>query len=55
MYITFDHIVPYSHGGTADLYNMQLAHKACNEARGAMHMFEWNESRSVGRTVMQQS
>lgn len=32
--ITFDHVVPRSHGGTSDLQNLRLAHRACNLARG---------------------
>ena len=34
-YITFDHIVPESDGGTDDLNNLQLAHRLCNQLRGA--------------------
>lgn len=34
MYITFDHIIPRSKGGTDHLDNLRLAHKRCNEQRG---------------------
>lgn len=43
LFITFDHIVPASKGGTDDIRNLQLAHKSCNEARGNMHVFEYKE------------
>lgn len=33
-YITFDHIIPRSHGGLDKLPNLRLAHQACNRARG---------------------
>lgn len=33
-YITFDHIVPRSHGGRDDLGNLRLAHQHCNMLRG---------------------
>ena len=32
--ITFDHLVPLSLKGTWDVWNLRLAHKACNHARG---------------------
>ena len=34
-YITFDHIIPRSFGGTDKLNNLQLAHQCCNIARGS--------------------
>lgn len=34
MYITFDHIVPRSHGGGERLENKRLAHSLCNSERG---------------------
>lgn len=33
-YITFDHIVPVSRGGSAALSNIRLACRHCNELRG---------------------
>lgn len=33
-YITFDHIVPRSHGGNDTPTNKRLAHRRCNEQRG---------------------
>ena len=33
-YITFDHILPISRGGTDAPSNLRLAHRACNQARG---------------------
>lgn len=33
-YITFDHIVPRSHGGTDRPDNLRLAHQQCNRERG---------------------
>lgn len=33
-YITFDHIVPRSHGGLDHLSNRRLAHARCNHLRG---------------------
>jgi len=33
-YITFDHIIPRSSGGTDDFINIRLAHRRCNEERG---------------------
>lgn len=32
-FITFDHILPSSRGGTDELRNLRLAHRFCNEAR----------------------
>lgn len=34
MYVTFDHIVPRSHGGLTTYKNLRLAHSRCNSARG---------------------
>lgn len=34
LYITFDHIVPRSRGGSDRIENLRLAHHACNQARG---------------------
>lgn len=34
--LTVDHIVPLAKGGKNVLENYQLAHKACNEAKGSM-------------------
>ena len=34
--LTIDHIVPLAKGGKNTLENYQLAHKACNEAKGSM-------------------
>jgi 5-methylcytosine-specific restriction endonuclease McrA len=36
-YATIDHIVPISRGGQDALCNMQLACRACNEAKGNTH------------------
>lgn len=33
-YITFDHIVPRSHGGSDAYTNKRLAHSLCNSTRG---------------------
>lgn len=33
-YITFDHYIPRSKGGSDDLSNLRLAHKYCNQTRG---------------------
>lgn len=33
---TIDHIVPLAEGGKNVIENFQLAHKACNEAKGCM-------------------
>jgi 5-methylcytosine-specific restriction endonuclease McrA len=33
-YISFDHIVPRSHGGDSELKNLRLAHQGCNWERG---------------------
>lgn len=33
-YITFDHIVPRSKGGTGHYSNLRLAHQQCNNERG---------------------
>lgn len=33
-YVTFDHIVPVSSGGTDELNNLRLAHLSCNKRRG---------------------
>lgn len=33
-YITFDHIVPQSQGGTSHMDNLRLAHRWCNNDRG---------------------
>ena len=33
-YITFDHVVPRSHGGLTRLDNLRLAHQLCNNRRG---------------------
>jgi 5-methylcytosine-specific restriction endonuclease McrA len=33
-YITFDHIVPTSKGGTTTPDNLRLAHQRCNKKRG---------------------
>lgn len=35
MYVTFDHIIPRSRGGTSDIRNLQLAHQKCNLERGS--------------------
>lgn len=32
--VSFDHILPRSHGGGSELANMRLAHAVCNSARG---------------------
>jgi 5-methylcytosine-specific restriction endonuclease McrA len=34
--LTIDHIVPLAKGGKNAMENYQLAHKACNEAKGSM-------------------
>ena len=34
--LTIDHIVPLAEGGKNVLENYQLAHKACNEAKGSL-------------------
>ncbi len=34
--LSLDHIVPHSLGGSDYLYNMQPAHRRCNEAKGNM-------------------
>lgn len=34
--LTIDHIVPLAEGGKNVIENYQLAHKACNEAKGHM-------------------
>jgi 5-methylcytosine-specific restriction endonuclease McrA len=34
LYITFDHILPRSHGGTTTFQNLRLAHSRCNSLRG---------------------
>lgn len=34
--LTIDHIVPLAKGGRNAIENYQLAHKACNEAKGSM-------------------
>lgn len=34
-YINIDHRRPLSHGGTDDLFNLQLTHKPCNSKKGA--------------------
>lgn len=34
IYITLDHVVPRSKGGTWDLTNLRLAHYQCNGLRG---------------------
>lgn len=34
--LTVDHIVPIAKGGENVIENYQLAHKACNEAKGSM-------------------
>ena len=34
--VTIDHIVPLAEGGKNVIENFQLAHKACNEAKGSM-------------------
>lgn len=33
-YITFDHIIPRSHGGLDIISNLRLAHRFCNNLRG---------------------
>ena len=33
-YITFDHVIPRSKGGTDTLDNLRLAHQVCNNERG---------------------
>jgi 5-methylcytosine-specific restriction endonuclease McrA len=33
--ITFDHIIPKSKGGLAELENLKLAHACCNSRRGS--------------------
>lgn len=33
-YVTFDHKLPASRGGTDEPSNLRLAHRACNERRG---------------------
>lgn len=35
---TFDHVIPKSRGGTNAKSNLKLAHKVCNERRGAPYM-----------------
>ena len=37
----FDHVVPYSRGGTEDPSNIVLACKPCNRAKGARTPAEW--------------
>ena len=32
---SLDHIVPRKHGGTGKMTNLRLAHKSCNNRRGA--------------------
>lgn len=34
LYVTFDHIVPRSQGGTDKIDNLRLAHAKCNWERG---------------------
>lgn len=34
-YITFDHIIPRSEGGSDKIDNVRLAHQRCNHLRGA--------------------
>ena len=34
--LTIDHIVPLAEGGKNVIENYQLAHKACNEAKGSL-------------------
>lgn len=33
--VTFDHLIPKTKGGKSVAHNLKLAHRACNNARGA--------------------
>lgn len=39
--ITLDHVTPRSLGGSDTVENLQLAHHACNQAKGAMTAEDW--------------
>lgn len=45
-FITFDHIVPRSLGGTNQLHNLRLAHRYCNMKRGNDPLLNENEALS---------
>lgn len=42
-YVSFDHVVPRSHGGTSELKNLRLAHQGCNNDRGNDPLVEEDE------------
>lgn len=42
-YISFDHILPRSAGGTSELKNLHLAHQGCNNDRGNDPLVEEDE------------
>jgi 5-methylcytosine-specific restriction endonuclease McrA len=33
--VEFDHIIPYSRGGTTTPHNLRLVHRNCNRSKGA--------------------
>lgn len=43
MRVSFDHIVPRSHGGLSNLANLRLAHGICNSRRGNDPLVEDDE------------
>lgn len=48
-YITFDHIVPRSHGGNDLLPNLRLAHQVCNMKRGNDPILPYDEDKTLAR------
>lgn len=50
-FITFDHKVPISHGGTSMTGNLRLAHRECNMRRGNQPLTEEKVFRSAPMVV----
>lgn len=53
-YITFDHIVPRSHGGTNQLHNLRLAHRLCNMRRGNDPLLDEHEDKALSHEGLEQ-
>lgn len=39
--LSTEHLIPKSRGGTSAYYNIEPAHKICNNLKGNMTMNEW--------------
>ena len=41
--VSQDHTIPKSKGGQTRVENLMVAHKLCNNQKGSLTLYQWNE------------